>query len=69
MLKEGTLQALLIGQDIVAGTGSVLFFASMQTHAVQNVGDTPATYFVINWASPGTKTRKIPTPPSGSPAQ
>jgi hypothetical protein len=48
----------------------VLFFASMQPHAVQNIGDKPATYYVINWASPGTKPRKkIPAPPSAAPAQ
>ena len=69
ILREGTLQAHVNGREVVIGPGSVLFFASMQPHAVQNVGDTPATYFVINWASPGTKTRKIPTPPSGSAAQ
>lgn len=69
ILKEGTLQAHVNGKEIVIGPGSVLFFASMQSHAVQNVGDTPATYFVINWASPGTKTKKIPTPPAGNAAQ
>ena len=45
------------------GPGSVLFFASMQPHAVQNIGDVPATYFVINWASPGSKKKQIPKPP------
>ena len=69
IVKEGTLQAHVNGKEIVVGPGSVLFYASMQPHAVQNIGDTPATYFVINWASPGTKTKKIPTPPSGKPAQ
>jgi quercetin dioxygenase-like cupin family protein len=69
ILKEGTLQAHVNGKEIVIGPGSVLFFASMQPHAVQNVGDTPATYFVINWASPGTRTKKIPTPPSGNSVQ
>ncbi|HEX6396147.1 MAG TPA: cupin domain-containing protein [Steroidobacteraceae bacterium] len=69
ILKEGTLQAHVNGKEVVIGPGSVLFFASMQPHAVQNVGDTPATYFVINWASPGTKTKKIPTPPAGTSAQ
>ena len=59
ILKEGTLQAHVNGREIVVGPGSVLFFASMQPHAVQNVGDAPATYFVINWASPGSKTKKI----------
>ena len=69
IVKEGTLQAHVNGKEVVVGPGSVLFFASMQPHAVQNVGDTPATYFVINWASPGTGTKKIPAPPSGAPAQ
>jgi quercetin dioxygenase-like cupin family protein len=69
IVKDGTLQAHVNGREMVVGAGSVLFFASMQPHAVQNVGDTPATYFVINWASPGSKTRQIPPPPSGAPAQ
>jgi hypothetical protein len=41
----------------------------MQPHAVQNIGDTPATYYVINWASPGSKTKKIPPAPAPSTAQ
>ena len=70
ILKEGTLQAHVNGKEIVVPAGGVLFFASMQPHAVQNVGDTPATYYVINWASPGTKPKKkIPAPPSGPAAQ
>lgn len=69
IVKEGTLQAHVNGKEVVVGPGSVLFYASMQPHAVQNIGDTPATYFVINWASPGTKTKKIPTPPSGNSVQ
>lgn len=66
ILKEGTLQAHVNGREIVVPAGGVLFFASMQPHAVQNVGDTPATYYVINWASPGTKTKKVPAPPQGA---
>jgi quercetin dioxygenase-like cupin family protein len=76
IVKEGTLQAHVNGQDIVVGPGSVLFFASNQPHAVQNIGDTPATYHVINWrsaataradqASPG---KKIPPKPAPSTAQ
>jgi quercetin dioxygenase-like cupin family protein len=69
ILKEGTLQAHVNGKEIVVPAGGVLFFASMQPHAVQNVGDTPATYYVINWASPGTKTKKIPPTPAPSTAQ
>jgi len=41
----------------------------MQPHAVQNIGDVPATYFAINWASPGSQTKKIPKPPSGPSVQ
>ena len=69
IVKEGTLQAHVNGKEIVVGAGGVLFFASMQPHAVQNIGDTPATYYVINWASPGSKKKQIPKPPSGPSAQ
>ena len=69
IVKEGTLRAHVNGRESVVGPGSVLFFASMQPHAVQNIGDTPATYFVINWASPGSKTKQIPKPPSGPSTQ
>ena len=69
IVREGTLQAHVNGKEVVVGPGSVLFFASMQPHAVQNIGDTPATYYVINWASPGTKTKKIPPTPAPSAAQ
>ncbi len=69
IVREGTLQAHVNGKEIVVGPGSVLFFASLQPHAVQNVGDGPATYFVINWKSPATGTRQIPKTPSGPSAQ
>jgi quercetin dioxygenase-like cupin family protein len=69
IVKEGTLQAHVNGKEIVVGPGSVLFFASMQPHAVQNIGDARATYYVINWASPGSGTKQIPTPPSGPSTQ
>ena len=65
IVREGTLQAHVNGKEIVVGAGGVLFYASMQPHAVQNIGDTPATYFVINWASPGSKGKQVPKPPSG----
>lgn len=28
-------------------------FATNQPHTVRNAGTAPATYFVINWSSPG----------------
>ena len=54
IVREGTLQAHVNGKEIVVGPGSVLFFASMQPHAVQNIGETPATYHVINWKTAAT---------------
>jgi XRE family transcriptional regulator, regulator of sulfur utilization len=71
IVKEGTLQAHVNGQEIVVGPGSVLFFASQQPHAVQNIGDTPATYHVINWKSAATTDsgKKIPADPSRQSAQ
>ena len=69
IVKEGTLQAHVNGREIVVPAGGVLFYASMQPHAVQNIGDTPATYYVINWASPGSRTKKIPKTPPPATAQ
>jgi hypothetical protein len=31
----------------------VIFQASNQEHSIRNVGDTPATYHVLQWQSPG----------------
>jgi XRE family transcriptional regulator, regulator of sulfur utilization len=69
IVKEGTLQAHVNGKEVVVGPGGVLFYASMQPHSVQNIGDTPATYYVINWAPPGLHTKKIPSPPTGPSVQ
>jgi mannose-6-phosphate isomerase-like protein (cupin superfamily) len=69
IVREGTLQAHVNGKEVVVGPGSILFYASMQPHAVKNIGATPATYFVVNWASPGSGTKKIPQPPSGPSVQ
>jgi len=54
MLKEGTLEAILNGKMIPMPTGSVLFIAPNDLHAVRNVGTTPATYFVVTWRTPKT---------------
>jgi quercetin dioxygenase-like cupin family protein len=71
IVREGTLQAHVNGKEIVVGPGSVLFFASLQPHAVQNIGDTPATYHVINWKTAATPdgVKKVPQPPTGPAAQ
>jgi len=55
IVKEGTVEAFQAGQTRRLGPGAVMFMASNELHAVRNVGDTPATYHVINWFSPGMK--------------
>jgi XRE family transcriptional regulator, regulator of sulfur utilization len=69
IVKEGMLEAHVNGEQIVVGPGSVLFFASNQPHAVENIGDTPATYHVINWRSPASVDKKIPAKPAPATAQ
>jgi quercetin dioxygenase-like cupin family protein len=68
LVKEGTLEVHLNGNTQIAGPGSVFFFASNDAHAVRNVGDTSATYWVINLATTVTHTpdahNKTPTRPS-----
>ena len=54
VVKEGTVESLVNGQLKRVGPGSIVFQASNQMHSLRNVGDTPATYHVIQWKSPGT---------------
>jgi XRE family transcriptional regulator, regulator of sulfur utilization len=53
IIKEGAVEAFLNGGWTPVSTGSLIFNASNQPHTVRNTGTVPATYFVINWASPG----------------
>jgi quercetin dioxygenase-like cupin family protein len=53
IVKEGAVEAYLNGGWTPVSTGSLIFNASNQPHTVRNVGTVPATYFVINWSSPG----------------
>lgn len=54
IIKEGTLEALVNGNMKRVGPGSVVFQASNQMHSIKNVGNSPATYHVFSWHSPGT---------------
>jgi quercetin dioxygenase-like cupin family protein len=56
LVKDGTLEVHINGKTQNAGPGSVFFYASNDAHAVRNVGDTRATYWVINLATPVTHT-------------
>jgi len=48
IIKEGTVEVLVNGEWKKVSPGSIAFFSSNQMHGLRNVGDTPATYFVIN---------------------
>lgn len=69
IVKEGTLEVHIDGRTQRAGPGSVFFYASNNAHAVTNVGDTRATYWVINLATAVThapeRHNPAPTRPSG----
>src|SRR5262249_39981834 len=55
MVKEGTLEVTVNGKTTRIGPGSVFFVAPNDLHGFKNVADTPATYFVQRWLSPGMK--------------
>ncbi len=68
ILKEGRVAAHINGREQEAGPGSVFFFASNDHHALRNVGDLPATYFVFNFQTAATKTAPAqPAAESASP--
>src|ERR1700730_17317158 len=54
VVREGTVEVLSNGEIKRGCPGVVIFNASNQLHSLKNVGTVPATYHVINWASPGT---------------
>lgn len=51
IVKEGTVEVLVDGQLQRVGPGAVIFNASNQMHSLRNVGNSAATYHVINWKS------------------
>jgi quercetin dioxygenase-like cupin family protein len=53
IVKEGSVEAFSNGAWKPASTGSIIFNASNDPHAVRNPGPGPATYFVVNWSPPG----------------
>ena len=53
IIKEGTLETFQSGATRRVGPGGIIFQASNELHNVTNVGQSPATYFVIAWTVPG----------------
>ncbi len=53
IIKEGTLETFQSGATRKVGPGGIIFQASNEMHNVTNVGQAPATYFVIGWKVPG----------------
>jgi hypothetical protein len=58
IIKEGTIEALQDGKTNRVGAGSLLFELPNEVQGMRNVGDTPATYFVVRWFAPGTLKNK-----------
>jgi quercetin dioxygenase-like cupin family protein len=54
IVQQGTVEALVNGEWKRAGPGSVIINGSNILHGLKNVGDGPATYDVISWASSET---------------
>ena len=58
IIKEGAVEVLVNGEWKKVSPGSIAFFSSNQMHGLRNVGDTPATYFVINVKTAATPKSK-----------
>jgi len=49
IVREGTVEALVLGEWKRLGPGSIIFQATNTLHTLRNVGTGPATYHVVNW--------------------
>jgi quercetin dioxygenase-like cupin family protein len=58
IVREGTVQTVVDGKTVRVSPGSVIFAASNDPHGVKNVGETPATYYVIKWTAGGATAGK-----------
>lgn len=56
LVREGHLEMSINGRKVSAGPGALVFVASNDAHNVTNVGDTPATYYVINFYTAAVQT-------------
>jgi XRE family transcriptional regulator, regulator of sulfur utilization len=49
IIKEGTLEINIDGKKQTVGPGSAVFYAANENENMTNVGQTPATYYVIQF--------------------
>jgi uncharacterized cupin superfamily protein len=54
IIKEGTMEINIDGRKQVVGPGSIVFFDVNENENMTNVGQTPATYLVLQWYTPRT---------------
>jgi mannose-6-phosphate isomerase-like protein (cupin superfamily) len=54
IVKDGHLEVHIDGRTEPASAGAVLYFASGAVTRLRNTGTAPATYYVINYATPKT---------------
>jgi mannose-6-phosphate isomerase-like protein (cupin superfamily) len=47
LIREGTVELTVEGKSARIGPGSLGFVRSNEEHGIRNVGDAPATYFVV----------------------
>jgi len=47
LIREGTVELTVNGASYRLGAGSVGFVHSNDEHGIKNIGDAPATYFVV----------------------
>jgi XRE family transcriptional regulator, regulator of sulfur utilization len=57
IIQEGTIEVNIDGRKQVVGPGSIVFFAVNENENMTNVGQTPATYVVVQWFTPLTPKR------------
>ena len=58
IIKEGTIEAIQNDKTNRVSAGSLLFELPDEVQGLRNVGQTPATYYVIRWFAPGTLKNK-----------
>jgi quercetin dioxygenase-like cupin family protein len=55
IIREGRVEFFFENTWHPATAGDVVFLTGTDPHGVRNAGDTPATYHVLAWRSPGMK--------------